>query len=56
MAADRGIWPREATPDLDQSSWGEGGEDGEDSRRKRTPEAVNMLESLEEFCKGAADS
>lgn len=44
-ATDHGIWHREAIPDLDQSSWGEG---GVDSRRQRTPEAVSMVESLED--------
>lgn len=46
-AADHCIWHREAIDDLDQSGCGEGWVDS--GRRRRRPEAVSMLESLEEF-------
>lgn len=46
-AADHCIWHREAIDDLDQSGCGEGWVDSR--RRRRRPEAVSMLESLEEF-------
>lgn len=52
-SAERCIWQRVAITDLDQSSLGKVAVIS--GRQRRRPEAVSMVESLEEFCKRAAE-